>query len=255
MLKIIGMEKNQLLGLHPDSLLRPGEPPRLFTPEEVVYMAETLGALWKYDYEALEQGRPGLHAELKSGLHSDGFFVSKILLESWNVRLIIADQQALRFRQLGVRYPDWVAGIPDGATELGKEVAQILGAKVAEMEKKDGRITLVTEIPDGESLLPVEDFCTRGTGLMEAVQDIASKNPNVRILPFELVIINRGGLEYIRPASNGSVIKVVPVINYRVNDWEPGACPLCKRGSKAIKPKATDENWRAITSSQKKELV
>jgi len=44
MLKIVGMSKDQLLGLHPDSLTRPGEPPRLLTEEEVVYIATTLGA-------------------------------------------------------------------------------------------------------------------------------------------------------------------------------------------------------------------
>lgn len=253
MLNIIGMNREQLLGLHPDSLNRPGEPLRLLKPEEVVYMAETLGALWRYNYEALGEGRPGLHAELKSLLHSDGFFVSKILLAEWNMRVIMADQIALRFCQQGLPNPKWVGGIPDGATELGKEVARIFGAKFAEMKKVDGKIVLISQIPAGESLLLVEDFCAQGTGFKEAVLDIVSKNPDVYVLPLEMVIINRGGLKEIDV--EGFAFPIVPVVEYRVQDWSPESCPLCKAGSKVVKPKVSDENWRLITTSQQKELV
>ena len=252
MLKIIGMAKEELLGLHPDSLKRPGSI-QLLTEEEVVYIAETIGAFWKYNYEAAKRGKVGLHAELKSLLHSDGFFISRILLEHPNIRTIMADQQALRFNQLGISKPDWVAGIPDGATELGKEVAELLGAKHAEMKKEDGRIVLVSCIPALETLLLVEDFCTRGTGFTEAVLDILLRQPAVEILPYELVIINRGGLNEISVEGFGSyklVAKIGAVVNYRVNDWKLEECPLCKMGSKPIKPKATDENWRLITTSQ-----
>lgn len=252
MLKIIGMPKDALLGLCPDSLKRPGSI-QLLTEEEVVYIAETLGAFWKYDYEAVKRGKAGLHAELKSLLHSDGFFISRILLEPPNIRTIMADQQVMRFNQLGIPRPDWVAGIPDGATELGKEVAELLGTKHAEMKKEEGRIVLTSCIPALETLLLDEDFCTRGTGYTEAVLNILSRQPAVEILPYELVIINRGGLKKILVEGFGSyklVAKVVAVVNYRVNDWKPEECPLCEMGSKAIKPKATDENWRLLTTSQ-----
>ena len=254
MLKIIGMPKDELLGLCPDTLKRPGSI-RLLTEEEVIYIAETVGAFWKYNYEAAKQGRVGLHAELKSLLHSDGFFISRILLQHPNIRTIMADQMVMRFSQLGIPNPRRVGGIPDGATELGKEIAELLGAKNVEMKKEDGKIVLVDSIAVDEDLLLGEDFCTRETGFIEAVLDILSKQPTVKILPYELVIINRGGLSEIEiPAekvgSSRIVVKIVPVVNYRVNDWQPADCPLCRMGSKPIKPKATDENWRFITTSQ-----
>lgn len=254
MLEIIGMTKEELLGLNSDSLKERGSI-RLLTEKEVVYIAEILGAFWKYDYEAAKQGKVGLHAELKSLLHSDGFFFSRILLEYQNIKTMIAGQQVMRFNRLGTFKPDWLAGIPDGATELGKEVARLLGVKTAGMRKEDGRIVLIDSIPAGETLLLVEDFCTRGKGFTEATLEILSKQPAVKILPYELVIINRGGLIEIEiPAekTGGSkiVAKVISAVNYRINDWEPAECPLCKIGSKPIKPKATDENWRLITTSQ-----
>jgi len=98
-------------------------------------------------------------------------------------------------------------------------------------------------------LLLDEDFCTKGTGFKEAVADILSRQPKTKILPLELVIINRGGLTAIAIEGVGE-FQVVAVANHRVNDWPPPECPLCKMGSKPIKPKATDENWRLITTSQ-----
>ncbi len=237
------MTKEELIALDPQSV------DWLLSKEEIIYIAETFGAYWRYNYEAAKQGRVGIHAILKSELHSDGFFVSRILLDAPNIRWIFANQLVLRFNRLGIPKPDWVVGIPDGATKLGEDVAKIMGGKNAEMKKEDGRIVLVSLIGAGESLLGIEDFCTRGTGFKEAVLDILSKQPEVKFLPYESVILNRGGLKEIVIEGIGS-FEVVPAVEHRVNDWEPKECPLCKMGSKPIKPKATDENWRLITTSQ-----
>ena len=252
MLRIMGMSKDELLGLKPDSLTRPDNPHRLLAEEEVVYIATVLGAFWQYNYKAAEKGRVGMHAILKSELHSDGFFISRILLEHWNIRLIFADQLVFRFKRLGNFFkPDCVAGIPDGATELGKDVAGIMGVKNAEMKKVDGKIILESQIGPKETLLGIEDFCTRGTGFIEAVSDILSKQPDARFLPIEGVILNRGGLKEIKVEGVERPFQIVAVAEHRINDWKPEECPLCQKGSTPIKPKATDENWHLITTSQR----
>jgi len=243
MLKIIGMSKEELLNLAPNNI------DWLLTEEEIVYIAKTLNSYWEYDYEAARQGRVGKHAELKSLRHSDGFFVSKILLEPQNIRTIIANQLVLRFNQLEIPKPDWIAGIPEGATKLGQDVANLMGVRNAEMKKEDSRIKMVSSIAADETLLLVEDFCTRGTGFSEAILDIVSKQPRAKVIPYELVIINRGGLAQIEVSEVGT-FKIVAVATHRVNDWDPAECPLCKAGSVAIKPKATEENWLDITTSQ-----
>ena len=243
MFRVIGMTKEELVALNPQSI------DWQLSAEEIVYMAKTLGAYWKYNYGASRMGKVGLHAELKSLLHSDGFFVSAILLEPDNIRTIIANQLALRFNQLGIPKPDWVAGIPKGATKLCEDVAQIMSVKNAKMKKETERIELVSSIGPGESLLLVDDFCTRGTGFKEAVADIKSKQPQVKFLPLELVVLNRGGLKEIAIEGVGG-FQVVAAVEHRVNDWKPEDCPLCKMGSKPIKSKAMDENWRLITTSQ-----
>ena len=215
----------------------------------LIEMARTMGAFWQYDYNAAKAGRVGMHALLKSGLHSDGFFVSRILLEPERIRKAVALDMVARLRVAGASEADYIAGIPDGATKLGIMVADIFGSSEADMMKEDGRITLRTPIPSGATILLVEDVCTRGTGFMEAVREIKGHYPDAQLLPFDPVIINRGGLEQVDVQGVGA-FKVVAIINERLQDWTPEECPLCSMGSKPIKPKATDENWHLITTSQ-----
>jgi len=243
MLKIIGMTLEELLNLNPDDVVRP------LTADEVVYMAERVGAFWKYNY-AVAKEKPGYHARLKSEWHSDGFIVSKIILQFPNIKRIMANQIVLQLKAQGLSLPDYAGGIPDGATQLGEDVAEILGVKKAEMRKEEGRIVLVTLIPPGSSLLLLEDFCTKGTGFCEAVLFIKTAQPEVIIVPYEGVIINRGGLKSIEVEGVGS-FEIISVVDYRVNDWPSDKCRLCLEfGSRPIKPKETEENWRLITTAQ-----
>ena len=245
--QMLNLTKEQLIALDPKDV-------RFFIPGEgIVHMAKKLDAYWQYDYEAAKAGRLGHHAIMKSLNHSDGFFNSKILLQYINILEIIAFQLVYRYRDFRYPKPEWIAGIPDGATKLGEKVAELMGVSYAAMEKVDRKISMVTSIPPYKTLLLVEDLCTKGTGLKEGIADIKKQNPFVLFLPYELVILNRGGKNTILVEDIGSFL-VVSSANYLVADWDPDSkegCPLCKMGSIPIKPKETDENWAIITSSQK----
>jgi orotate phosphoribosyltransferase len=242
---ILSMGRDELLELDPSKVVR-----RL-RRNEVLHIFREFGGFWSYNYKAAEEGIPGLHAELKSGRHSDGFINSHVVLCNPNICRIMAKQLVYRFEKLKIPKPVYVAGIPVGATNLGKEVAKLIGVKPAMMEKEEGKIELISRIRPEETLLLVEDFCTRGTGLKEAVNDILSKQPQAIIQSFELVIINRGGLRKIKIGGLES-FKVVAAVTHRINDWEPEECPLCseKYKSKAIKPKVSEESWSLLTKSQ-----
>jgi orotate phosphoribosyltransferase len=258
-MKITEMTKEDILD-NPEILF----PCRLFSAKEVFHIAKVTGAFWQYDYKkTINDGVVGLHAELKSGLHSDAFFVSRVLLEERVLQKAFAEQflillliafnrnQAYEglFARKKVKRPKWIAGIPTGATQLGKDLAEMMHVKNAEVIKKNGKIEVITSIPKGESLLLVEDFCTRGTGWKEAVSNLVKNQPEVEIVPFAPVILNRGKLEKIETEIGD--FKIIPIVNHEISSWEPKDCPLCEMGSTAIKPKKTDENWQMITSSQK----
>lgn len=244
---ITEMGREEILALNPNTVNW------YLSTEEFLHIATILGAFWTYDYVAAENGKVGLHAELKSGLHSDGFFVSKILLEPKNILHIMARQIAMKLEKRGLfdldLADDYVAGVPDGATNLGREIAKMLDVQEAIMQKSDGKISLSTQIGSGRILL-IEDFCTRGTGFTEAVLQIRESQPDVHVLPYDPVILNRGGMKWINVLGVGE-FDILPMVEKRIQDWQPTDCPLCKFGSKAIKPKATEENWLKITTSQK----
>jgi orotate phosphoribosyltransferase len=248
---ILKMGRGELLALDSSSLNR------ILTEEEILHIFSELGGFWGYDYEAGRSGRPGFHALLKSKRHSDGFINSKVVLCHSNIRKIFAKQIVLKFNELGLPKPHFVAGIPEGATELGRDVAEMLGSETAEMEKiveGDKKVIRMRTKPDsGQNLLLVEDFCTKGTGFSEAVRDILSiTNEPSLIMPYEMVIINRGGMKEIDVGDVGTY-KVTPLAEHRINDWDPekGECPLCRFGSQAIKPKDPLENWELLMNSQK----
>ena len=241
---ILGMDLNAILGLEEKEIRR------YLTPDEVVHISKTLGAFWTYDYHAADQdGKVGYHARLKAGLCSDAFFVSKILLKPLNIRRIMAGQIAMRVLDKLSTPVHHVIGVPDGATDLGLGVALFVGTHLAAMEKVDGNMKLLSTIFEDEYVLLIEDFCTRGTGFTEAARLVKAQQPKCNLVPFNPVIINRGGLDSVHVEELGD-FKVLPVVDWRVNDWSPEECPLCKMGSTPIKPKATDENWELITHSQ-----
>ncbi len=245
MIDILRLDRAGILGL------RPTDVDRRLRPEEILHLATVLGAFWTYHYDRALI-KPGLHASLKSGLHSDGFFVSRILLAAENIRRILAEQLVKRLVIADVERPTHVAGIPDGATQLGRAVAEILGKPHLTLAKVDGKIRLMEPVPDRSQLLLIEDFCTRGTGFAEAVTAILESSfcpPTAQITRINPVIINRGGLEAVSVKRYGE-FPVLSIVSRRIQDWTADECPLCRIGSEAIKPKATDENWLAITHSQ-----
>jgi len=221
---ILKMNKNEILSIFP------GEISKVLKTKEIIHIAKVLGAFWSYDYDAAEHGFCEKHFLFGSNIHTDGFFMLQELLKYPNIRMIMAEQLLFNFDSLGIDDPDWVAGISDDSIELAKDLALLFRSKFARMEKIKGRISLQTVIPPGERILLVEALCTRGINFFEAVHSIFSVNKAVHILPYELVLINRGDLRDINILNMG-LFQVVAVAEYKINSWKEKDCPLCKHGS------------------------
>ncbi|MFC1612778.1 phosphoribosyltransferase family protein [Patescibacteria group bacterium] len=224
-------------------------PVRKLSAKEILYIFKCMNGFWTYAYQLAKNGKVGKHAELKSKRHSDGFLNSKMVLNYHNLRWIIAWQLFLLYKRLNLTMPNYVVGVPTGASELGKDVAQLMHAKNVTMEKQNGKIKLISSLEKGKTVLLVEDFCTKGTGFKEAVHILKQSDPEVNIIPYELVVINRGGLKKIE-ANATDKFKITALSDHRINDWHPSECPLCKMGSIPIKPKVSKESWIELTTSQ-----
>lgn len=244
-MNILEMKKEGLLSLYPEDV------GFLLSDEEVLHIFVALGYAWFYDYEAAKAGKVGLHALLKSLRCSDGFVNAKDCLEKYaNIRGIFARQITMRINNLGIK-PDYVVGVPTAASKLGDDVADMIGSKKVIMIKdENSNIKMEATIEAGKTILIIDDVCTKGTGFSESVREIKQSHRflGVEILPYDCVIVNRGGLSAV--VVDGDRYEIMYVAQRRINDWAREECPLHKLGSEAIKPKITEENWQLITTAQ-----
>ena len=244
MKKIEEMSSAELLGLNP------GNVTDFLMAGSIIRIAQTLGAFWRYDYEAAKQGRIGNHAILESGSHSNGLFDPSILLASRNIRHIMAEQMMYRLIQVNSPCPDWVADVQNRANMLGEEVAMLFGTNFARMDQEDGQPYLATAIGFQDQVLLVEESFSTGASFEKAVQAVSKSQPNAVVLPYIPVILNRNGAR--RIVIEGAAFQVLSLIEWRIQDFEPGSatCPLCALGSVAINPRESEEKRLELIGSQ-----
>jgi orotate phosphoribosyltransferase len=210
------------------------------TPMELL---EKCKAVWFY------QGLPDEpHAVLTAGQHSEGYFHVGLALSFPNVCRILARHL---FQKMIAELPglkgkiDVVASPTFGAPSLGQEFAERAGAMFIYTEKV-GEEQIFSErfnIPAGARILIVEDAVSRFTTAGKSETAILKRNPNAEFLREGQRIIV-GAVVY-RPKklsiSNPNFL-AVSLVEKEIKTWKPGKeeCPLCKQGSKALRPK---QHW------------
>jgi orotate phosphoribosyltransferase len=193
------------------------------------------GAIWVHDGNA---ARP--HALLTSGLHSNGFVnCSRVTEDPRLLMEIVAAPDGLAGRLTDK--VDWVIGSALGAVTFSFAVAHFLGAQSGFTEKDGETMKLARfEIKPGEKVLIVEDTISTGGSTLKTIEGVrAAGVAEACILPYIVCLVNRSGA----PTLNGRELRAV--ITPSIQNWTEGECPLCKSGSKAVRPKA---NWGALTA-------
>ena len=174
--------------------------------------------------EALLEG----HFRLTSGLHSDRYLQCALVLQSPRQAEALGAALAARLRALGDQ-PDLVIAPALGGILVAHEVARALGVRGLFAERQDGMLTLRRgfRIEPGERAYVVEDVVTTGGSTKEAMEVV---------LKAGAVVLAAGSLI---DRSGGRTDLGVPRVALAVLDvpaFSPEECPLCKTGSKAIKP-------------------
>lgn len=204
------------------------------------------GALWFHDGNSK---RP--HALLTSGKHSNGFF---------NSRIVISDEPLLReaASDLVEMY-----GRVDGFLEDVRLVVgpQTGATKLAEFISDDGKKYLwlsnwvsPAKSGGGQDKRMVFDnyerFILRDTNVL-LCEDVITTGESVEltakavieaggiIFPFVLALVNRSGLKEV----DGR--KIIALVDHPMPIWKPDECPLCKEGSKPLRPK---DNWELLNA-------
>jgi orotate phosphoribosyltransferase len=193
------------------------------------------GAIWIHD------GKPSRpHAVLTSGLHSDGFvnctFVTQqpVLLQN-----ILKDGEGLAGK-LPTEKIDWVIGSAMGAVTFAHAVALQLGAR-AGFTEKDGEAMKLSrfEVAPGQKVLVVEDTISTGGSTLKTIDGLMKAGVSeAQILPYIVCLVNRSG------SNKLGARELRALLTIDIHSWAQDACPLCKGGSQAVRPKS---HWHELT--------
>ncbi len=199
-------------------------------------------AIWLHDGDPKKP-----HAELTSGMCSNGFFDCLRVLRNPSLCEILATQLAKRLKQSGIESADWVIGSPYAAITFSYEVAKALDAVHAFTEKDPNdpagkkMVWRRMAISKGETVISIEELITTAGTFREVRRAVVEGNPNpVDFLPVVGTLVHRPPK---LPADYGD-IKVIPLIEEKVWAVKPEECPLCKAGSQRLRPKT---HWKELT--------
>jgi orotate phosphoribosyltransferase len=166
------------------------------------------------------------HFQLTSGLHSPQYFQCARVLQHPRHAERLCGMLAESVRTLR---PDCVVAPALGGIVVGQEVGRQLGVRTMFTERKDGAMELRRgfAITPGERVVVCEDVVTTGGSVFEVLS----------------IVKDCGGVPvaaaYIVDRSGGTVRFDVPqfsLLQLNVVTYQPGDCPLCRRGSPAVKP-------------------
>jgi orotate phosphoribosyltransferase len=166
------------------------------------------------------------HFLLSSGLHSDKYFQSALILQYPELAQMLATELAKKMEESSI---DLVISPALGGILMGYEMARALGKKSIFCERVDGKLLLRRgfEILQKERCLIVEDVITTGKSTNEVAEVVKACGGVVASVAS---LVDRSG---------GKVNFGVPkysLLEIEVKSYKPEECPMCKQGLAFIKP-------------------
>jgi orotate phosphoribosyltransferase len=166
------------------------------------------------------------HFRLTSGLHSDRYMQSALVLQYPDLAEALGAALAARTKYL---QPTAVLSPALGGIVIGQEVARALGVRALFAERQEGALTLRRgfALAANDRVLIVEDVLTTGGSTRETAAVAAVAGAQV---VGAAAIVDRGH----DPARLSLPLQALVRID--VPTYDPGACPLCAAGEPLVKP-------------------
>jgi len=218
-----------------------------YEQENYIEIFELCGAIWTY------RGK-GPHALLTSGKHSDGYIDVSQVLKFTNLRDILA-QRMVEEVLLPVTSSkieiDYVVSSSMAAITAGDGVATYLGATFIYCEKVSGVQKLKRfDIPSGAKVLQVEELITTMKTTRQVTNAILKSSKDVEFVrdrDGRIVVLTLVHRPEKLPVKYPDY-RILPLIELEIHNWDSKDCPLCKAGSRALKPKP---NWKEFLRCNK----
>ena len=168
------------------------------------------------------------HFLLSSGLHSDTYFQSALILQYPELAEMLAVEISKKMETLGSLI-DIVVSPALGGIIIGYELGRALDKKAIFCERVDTKLTLRRgfQILQHEKCLIVEDVITTGKSTNEVIEVVKANGGTVSAVAS---LVDRSG---------GKVDFGVPrfsLLQVEVKSYKPEECPMCKAGIPFIKP-------------------
>jgi orotate phosphoribosyltransferase len=181
--------------------------------------------------DALRRG----HFQLSSGLHSDVYFQSALVLQHPEHAAAVGTALAERLRPDA---PEAVVGPALGGVIVSWEVARGLGVRGLFTERQDGAMKLRRgfALSPGERVAVVEDVVTTGKSTRETIEALEAAGGRV-VAVAALVDRSGGTVDFGRPFH--------ALMSLPVEAWDPAACPQCRAGVAVDKPGSRPASTRA----------
>ncbi len=181
------------------------------------------------------------HFLLSSGNHSAFYLQSAKVLENPKIAEILLTELAKQIKSSGLSI-DCVCSPAIGGILAGYELARALGVNFIFTERVNGAMNLRRGfgVKSGERVLICEDIITTGGSAVESAACVESQGAKVVAYAS---LANRGFCKSVgSDLQSKSECKLPPNVpfftleNFDFEMFAPESCPLCKQGSKAIKP-------------------
>ena len=205
------------------SLSRRGSGAGGVTYDEVMTTLTERGTLELYEKTgALMRG----HFRLTSGLHSDIYLQSALVLQYPEHAARLGDALAAPFVDAGAQT---VLAPAIGGILVAHEVARALGVRALFTERENGvmRLRRGFTLTPGERCLVVEDVITTGGSTREVVECVRASGGAV--VGVGCLIDRSGGAALFD-------VKQAALATVAATTWPPESCPLCRTGGQAVKP-------------------
>ncbi|MDR0984982.1 MAG: orotate phosphoribosyltransferase [Endomicrobium sp.] len=171
------------------------------------------------------------HFRLSSGLHSNLYFQSALILQYPNKAIQLATELTNKLYKYGINKTkvDVVISPAMGGVIIGHEVAKIFGVRAIFTERVNGIMTLRRgfSLKKNEKLLIIEDVITTGISTKEVIEVV--KKFDVKITAIAS-LINRS------PKDVNFKIPKFSLLYFNVKNYDEKTCPLCKLNVKIFKP-------------------
>jgi orotate phosphoribosyltransferase len=166
------------------------------------------------------------HFRLSSGLHSDRYLQSALVLQHPEFAARLGQAIAGRTRHLD---PTVVLSPAIGGIVIGQEAGRALGVRAIFAERQDGVLTLRRgfSLSSSDRVVVVEDVITTGLSTRETVD--AASAAGAQVLG-AAAVIDRGT----DPARLN--IPLFALVQLEVPAYRPEECPLCARDVPITKP-------------------